>query len=377
MKKPTVIVVGAGVIGCSLAAEFARRGATVAIIDAAEAASGTSASTFAWINGNDKSPEEYSLLNFLGVQAYEREAQRGGRWFHQTGMIQVAQSDQEAQTLETNVARIAWEDYGARVLTRNEVLELEPSLDPTRITGGAIYPREGWVDVETMCLSLLDRAIQSGATFLPFRSVAAVEQSHLVTVATDGTTQRHGADVIVVAAGNGTRGILANAGIDFPLLDPAENAEGAGEPGSSVGIISTTGRVQSGIRHFVRANGIALRPARNGGITFADHPTGGKWAKTDPQVWTVPGILLERARELCPALRDVAVESVHLGTRVLPRDGLTIADWADRDRSIYAVATHSGVTLAPHLATTVVDEVLDGVRHDSLAPFGLARFAAI
>lgn len=375
MSSTRIVIIGAGVIGCSLAAEFVRRGSDVTVIDAAEPASGTSAATFAWINGNDKAPAEYSLLNFLGMQAHEREARRGGRWFHQTGMIQVAQSASELEQTEANVARIAWDEYGARMLTRDEVLTLEPHLDQARIAGGAIYPREGWVDVETMCLSLLDEAIAGGARFHPFRSVREVGQDHVIAVTEDGRSERYDADVVVIAAGNGTKAILAGAGIDFPVLDPSENVDGTGTPGSSVGIISTTGRVDSGIRHFVRASGIALRPARNGGITFADHPTGGQWAKTDPEIWTVPAILLDRVRELYPSLRDATVESVKLGTRVLPKDGLTIADWVDADRRLYAVATHSGVTLSAHLAATVADEVLGGVRHESLATFGLGRFA--
>lgn len=375
MTKPTIVIIGAGVIGTSLAAELTRRGSSVTIVDAADAASGTSSATFAWINGNDKAPEEYSLLNFLGVQAYERAAQRGGRWFHQTGMIQVAHTPEHAARLEGNVARIAWEAYGARLLSRAEVLELEPGLDPARVVAGAIYPREGWVDVETMCFTLLGEAIQGGARFLPFRHVSAVDGGTVVTLDEHGQTERHAADIVIVAAGNGTRSLLAAAGIDFPLLDPADHGEGESTAGPSVGIISTTGRVRSGIRHFVRAEGIALRPARNGGITFADHPTGGQWAKTDPRVWTVPALLLERVKELYPALRDVAVESVHLGTRVLPKDGLTIADWVDPDNRVYAIATHSGVTLAPHLAEAVADEVLESVRHESLGPFGLERFA--
>ena len=90
--KLTVIVVGAGVIACTLADELTRQGASVTVIDTAEMASGTSSATFAWVNANDKSPEDYSYLNFLGIQAHERAAARGGRWVHQTGMIQIAQT---------------------------------------------------------------------------------------------------------------------------------------------------------------------------------------------------------------------------------------------------------------------------------------------
>jgi D-hydroxyproline dehydrogenase subunit beta len=68
------------------------------------------------------------------------------------------------------------------------------------------------------------------------------------------------------------------------------------------------------------------------------------------------------------------VETVTIGNRVLPNDGLTIADWFDRSRGIYAVTTHSGVTLAPYLADAVASEVLDGVRAAELEPFSLARF---
>jgi hypothetical protein len=59
---------------------------------------------------------------------------------------------------------------------------------------------------------------------------------------------------------------------------------------------------------------------------------------------------------------------------VLPEDGLTIADWVTE--STYAIATHSGVTLAAHLADVVATELLTGRRDESLHGFGLARFAS-
>ncbi|MCJ1702099.1 FAD-binding oxidoreductase [Rathayibacter festucae] len=373
--KQKIIVIGAGVIGSALASELTRRGAAVTVIDAAEVGSGTSSATFAWINANDKAPHEYGYLNYLGLQAHERAAARGGRWFHQTGMIQVAQTEDEAAGYEQNIARVSWEGYGARRLTRAEVLDLEPALDPTRPVSGVFYPKEGWVDVQTMCLSLIDRALEDGATFSPFETVTGIKGTRVTTASVDGATKTYDGDLVILASGNGNRKILRSIDIDFPVLDPEGNVDSIGTPASSLGIISTTGRVASGIRHFVRANGIALRPARNGGITFADHPTGGSWAPGDPGVWSVPEVLLERARQLYPSLTKTTTESVSLGTRVLPEDGLTIADWVTNDHSIYAVATHSGVTLAAHLAETVAEEVLSGRRHDSLEPFGLSRFA--
>ena len=374
MSAKTAIVIGAGVLGCSLAAELTRNNVQVTLIDEAEIASGTSAATFAWVNGNNKSPENYSHLNFLGLQAHERASAAGARWFHQTGMVQVAQSNDEAEGYERNVKNIAWPEYGARPLTRAEVLHLEPSLNADRVVGGAFYPREGWIDVQTMCHSLAEMSIEQGASFHPFESVQEIRGNEVVTECRDGSLSTYAADVIIVAAGNGTPHILRSVGIDFPLLDPHAHPDERGSVGSSVGVISTTGKVNTGIRHFVRTRGVALRPSRNGGITFSDHPTGGQWAQDDPRTWQVPQTLLERAKALYPSLKGAVTKNVALGTRVLPSDGLTVVDWVGSGAPVYAVATHSGVTLSAHLAETIVKELLTGRRDESVQPFGLERF---
>ncbi|MEO9248318.1 FAD-binding oxidoreductase [Citricoccus nitrophenolicus] len=377
MSGSKFIVVGAGIVGCALAEELSRRGQEVSLIEAAEAGSGTSAATFAWINANGKEPEEYSTLNFLGLQAHEKSAARGDRWFHQTGMMQIASTIEEAAQLERNVENVALGEYGARLLSRSEVLEFEPGLNADVVHSGALYPREGWLDVPTMCFTLLERAIARGVRYFPFERVTQIDRARVQTISPTGTNSSHEADVVVLAAGNGTKQILRSAGLDFPLVDPNENTEAAGSSGASVGIISTTGPVTNGPRHFLRAAGIAVRPGRNGGVTFADHPTGGKWTLGDPEIWSVPQILLERARRLFPSLRTVATESVGLGTRVLPEDGLTIADWVDDSKQLYAIGTHSGVTLSAHLASSVADELLFGNRHWSLEPFGIDRFSSV
>jgi glycine/D-amino acid oxidase-like deaminating enzyme len=373
---PSVLIIGAGVIGASLAYELSQRGAAVTVLDAAQAGSGTSAATFGWVNSNGKAPAEYGHLNVLGLEAHERAACSvgGAAWFHQIGNVELARTDAELAALEHKVARLAADTYEAVLLSAADVRRLEPSLGAGQLAGGALYPREGWIDAITMCTTLLAAAGQRGVTFRPFEKVERIEGSTVVTTAANGSQNRHRAELIVLAAGNGTRTILAAAGIDFPTLDPEHQCGTGLRSRPMAGLISTTSPVESGPRHVVRAPGIAMRPARNGGITFTDHPTGGRWDPTDPRIWTVPGTLLDRARELYPALEATMTQTVHLGTRVLPEDGLTISDWINE--SVYAIATHSGVTLAAHLGDVVATELLTGRRDDSLHGFGLARFAS-
>ncbi|SDL35079.1 NAD(P)/FAD-dependent oxidoreductase [Microbacterium azadirachtae] len=369
---PRVIVVGAGAIGCALADELTRRSAAVTIIDAAVPLSGASAATFAWVNAYDKSPTTYRDLNLRGIDAHSRRSQRMQddiRWFHQTGTLQLARTDTDFAALHEQIKRHQEWGIAVRPLTRTDVMNIEPRLSSTATLGGALFPDEGWIDVETMCNHFLGRAQAAGAAFHPFQTVIDIDirNATVTTRSTDGDVHRHEGDVVVLAAGNGTRDILAAAEIELPITDPGAK--------DSLGIICTTGSVPRGITHVLRASGIALRPSRNAGITLTDHPTGAVWDVDDPQIWTVPGLLMQRARSLYPFLRDVSIESISLGRRVLPNDGLTIADWVGRDSSVYAVATHSGITLSSYLAEAVTSEILLGTRDHSLREFGMDRFA--
>lgn len=375
---PSVLVVGAGVIGSNIAYELAQRGASVTVVDTAESGTGTSAASYGWVNSNGKSPDEYAHLNLLGLRAHERalRSSKQGTWFHKIGTIELAQSPTDAERLEEKVRRMANNDYDAAMLTASKIGDLEPNLRLDDVVGGALYAQEGWIDTTTMCASLLWRAVEHGATFVPYHKVVDITSQGVRAIGPDRATKELPADSVILAAGNGIPELLAPKGISFPILDPGSIDEDGDTYHPTVGLISTTGPIDSGIRHMMRGEGIALRPARNGGITFTDHPTGGRWERSDPRIWTIPNELLDRARRLYPSLERSTTETVTLGTRVMPTDGVTIADWVDGVERVYAIATHSGVTLSAHIGEIVADEILTGNRHPSLRPFGLTRFAA-
>ena len=54
-----VVVIGAGVIGVSVAVELARRGAKVTIVESEWPGAGTSSTSYAWVNSNSKEPVSY------------------------------------------------------------------------------------------------------------------------------------------------------------------------------------------------------------------------------------------------------------------------------------------------------------------------------
>ena len=65
-----VVVVGAGIGGLAASLVLSRVAGQVTLVERAGVAQGTTGSTFAWINSNQKVPEDYYALNLAGVRAH-------------------------------------------------------------------------------------------------------------------------------------------------------------------------------------------------------------------------------------------------------------------------------------------------------------------
>ena len=85
-----IVVVGAGIVGASVAYRLACAGAAVTVLDAGRAGGGTSAATFAWINANRKEPLTYYLLNRAGMAEHLllRRELGDGSWLHLVGNLE-------------------------------------------------------------------------------------------------------------------------------------------------------------------------------------------------------------------------------------------------------------------------------------------------
>ncbi|HKS71000.1 MAG TPA: FAD-dependent oxidoreductase, partial [Ktedonobacterales bacterium] len=87
--------------------------------------------------------------------------------------------------------------------------------------------------------------------------------------------------------------------------------------------------------------------------------------------------LLERARRYLPALAVVGtgIAEYKVCIRPLPVDGYSIVGRPTGVEGCYLIVTHSGVTLATHLAALAAEEILRGHEEPTLAPYRLQRFA--
>src|SRR6476619_3760164 len=69
-----IIVIGAGIVGASIAWHLAAAGARVTIFDAGEAGGVATPSSFAWINASWGNPEPYFRLRIRAMAEWKRLA---------------------------------------------------------------------------------------------------------------------------------------------------------------------------------------------------------------------------------------------------------------------------------------------------------------
>ncbi|HET8587219.1 MAG TPA: FAD-dependent oxidoreductase, partial [Candidatus Limnocylindria bacterium] len=167
------VVVGAGIIGASVAYRLAQKGVEVTVLEGDRPAAGTSTSTFAWVNANGKTPRDYFDLNLAGVHEHRHVAEElGGSWFHPGGDLEWADDEAADARLGDKVARM--QEWGGRIEWRTaaELRELEPDLalvaDSARIAHSI---DDAFVDPVLLTAELLAAARRFGARL---RSGAAV-----------------------------------------------------------------------------------------------------------------------------------------------------------------------------------------------------------
>ena len=100
-RPPRLVVVGAGIVGASVAFHLSRREVELTVLDAGRPGSGASGHSFAWLNAFGKVPGSYHHLNRQSIDVWDRFARRLGddvglRW---GGELRWVAGDDDAREL--------------------------------------------------------------------------------------------------------------------------------------------------------------------------------------------------------------------------------------------------------------------------------------
>ena len=211
--KAKVIIVGAGVVGCSIAFHLARAGADVQVFDKGGICTGMSARSGALVRMHYTfRPEAELALKSLGYFENWGDIVGGSCGFVRTGFAVIV-DENNADKLRRNVAMLKEIGVHTEVVTPKDLSKLEPRVRVDDVGLAAYEPMSGYAHPVATTESFAEAAKKHGAEFNLNRPVSALAQvSGRCIGVTDASGKTHEADFVCVVAGPWTDDLLAPLG---------------------------------------------------------------------------------------------------------------------------------------------------------------------
>ena len=355
---PRVAVVGAGIVGASIAYHLVRRGCDVTIIEQNCPASGVTARAFAWINVSHGVAGPNAPLRERALNEYRRlDRELGGAlpidW---CGALTWTNNPADSERMvRDHVAH----GHELRLVDRSDIVALEPGLAvPPECA--AYAPGEGGIDPVAATDQLVRAAREAGAQLhlsSPVHALAT-ERGRVVGVLTkDGIVA---ADCVVVAAGLGSVALCAPLGIELPV-------------DASPAILIRLRASRRLVRRILASPTFEVRQPATGLFLAAED-------YIDDSAENGPGAVARRTlAELGRQLRDgdtLAIEDAAAGVRPMPRDDLPIVGRIPALPGLYVAVMHAGIVMAPVVGRLVADEIRDDTTDRALDHCRIERFGA-
>ena len=353
----TVIIVGGGIIGSSLALSLARRGCKVTVVDP-NPIGVTSPASWAWINANQKKPMHYKWLNQLGMRAWRLDS-----------VVRDLPSWKGALVC---VRELLESEAGYRVtgpLSVEEWKELEPEAD---FPDGHIYyfEEEGCVDPSHAVKTIRKASKCLGVSFISNQNVTSFlrnDRGKVIGIRSQDLKNKQSvetlADVVVLAAGTGCASL---AGV--PLLFSPGRISYA-KPSTATKHLNRL-LVDTILQSHVlqRKDGTIVV----GGGTLIVGGSSDKVNRDNLGADSRGQRLLDSAKQIAPGpVNGSTFLKSEEAVRPMPSDGQPVAGYLES--GLYAVVTHSGVTLAPILGKLVAAELTEKVDLEILSPYRPSR----
>jgi dimethylglycine dehydrogenase len=215
-----VVVIGGGIVGCSVAYHLALRGMTdVAVVERGELTVGSTwhaAGGFHAINADTT----IAALQRYTIGMYEQVERESGRsvGMHMSGGLELAGTPERWRMLRQELSWHEMMGTDAALLSPAEAAEMVPIIDPAGLEGALFDPLEGHLDPNGATWAYADAAKARGVRVIQHRPVTGLARRPDGDWSLETDQGPIVAEHVVNAGGLWARRIGRMVGIDHPLV---------------------------------------------------------------------------------------------------------------------------------------------------------------
>ena len=378
-ERAEVVIIGAGVMGASVAFHLTRLGVRdVLILEKSHIAAGASGKTGALLRQHYSNVPEATLVH-RSVQVFKhwKEIVGGDCGYDPTGLIatvhQTGPGDPNVARMYANVAMQRRVGIRVEVVTAAQLRELQPFDDVGDIVCAAYEAEGGAVDAVATVRALLDAAADGGARLREGVSVAAIRTAGGRVTGVETSAGGVDAPVVVCCANTWSKPLLATAGVDVPITVMRV----------PVAILERPPAMAAGHMAYVdTAAGMFCRMWQPG-QTLAGVATEEHHSFVDPDTYDATvdarygaAAIAQIARRM-PPMRDARFVTGWAGLYDMSPDTHPILDRAPGAEGLFFMTGFSGAGFkkAPAIGECMAQWIAGQSPIVDLTPFRLARFA--
>ncbi len=218
-KSANVVIIGGGVIGCSIAYHLAKLGwSDVILLERQQLTSGTTWHAAGLVGQLRPS------VNMTKLAKYTSELYRGledetgqATGYRQCGSISVATNDERFEELKRSASMAKVFDLEVNVIDVDEIVERYPLVKSSDLLGGIYIPSDGYANAVDISQALAKGARNNSAQIFQNTLVTAIRNDgdKVTGVSTPGGDID--AEYVVICGGMWSRDLAASIGVNVPL----------------------------------------------------------------------------------------------------------------------------------------------------------------
>jgi glycine/D-amino acid oxidase-like deaminating enzyme len=381
VTSATVVVIGAGAFGASVAYHLAAMGERgVVLLDRYEVASQTSPRA-AGLTQQIRPTAGMTKLAMLSVQKITRFAEETGEpmVYHQSGSVKIARTERDERQVRAELAAGPERGLEMRPLDAGDLAALTPFAKPVGVRAMWFTPSDLYLEPVQIPRGYAKAAERLGVTVLPNTAVTGIlrDGDGVAGVATNRGAI--GAPVVVDAAGAWARAVAEEAGIRVPVV-PMRHQLMITEPIDGLA-------PEQPICRVIDAN-VYVRPEK-GGLMLGGYEANPQPydARTLPEGFQINDLALdlgvlrglaEKVRDVFPVFAGAAIREHRGGLPTMTADGKHIVGPVPGLRGFYAATgcCVGGLSISPAIGQCLAELILTGAPPLSLDELAITRFGA-